>query len=98
MQLLGHEQVSTADEIRCSKGQVLLAGLPHPVQLLHGNYSPFGNGQDRYQCPKIGEKSYRLGSHCNWSSYRMSFNILEKADMDSGYVENLLINMNNIKK
>ena len=34
--------------------------------------------QVRYQCHKIGEKSDWLGSHCNWSSFIMSFNIRER--------------------
>ena len=31
-----------------------------------------------YQGHEIGGKSYRLGSHCNWSRVRMSFNIRER--------------------
>ena len=34
--------------------------------------------QTRYQCHAIGGKSDRLGSHCNWSRVRMSFNIRER--------------------
>ena len=45
--------------------------------MLNENHSQIGKGQPRYQGYKIGEKYDWLGSHCNWSSFIMSFNIRE---------------------
>ena len=47
-------------------------GKRSQLQMLHGNHSLFGDGQDRYQGHEIGIKSVRLRSHC-WSRIRMSF-------------------------
>ena len=52
--------------------------MPHPLQMLLWNHSQFGKGHVCYQCHKTGVKSDRLGIHCNWSSFRMWFNIHER--------------------
>ena len=62
----------------CPEGQAFPAGMSHALQMLHGNHSQFGGSQAWYLGHKISKKSYRLGSFCNWSSFRMSFNILER--------------------
>ena len=73
-----HKQVLKRDGTRCPKGCAFPAGMPQPLQKLHPNHSQFGKGQARYQCHKIGEQSDQLESHCNWWSFRMSFNIRER--------------------
>ena len=35
--------------------------MPHPLQMLHGNYSRLGKDQARYEGHNIGLKSDRLG-------------------------------------
>ena len=41
------------------KGYRFPAGMPHPLQMVHGNHSQIGKGQARYNDHKNGEKSER---------------------------------------
>ena len=52
--------------------------MSHPLQMLHGHRSLFGEVPARYQGNEIGGKSDLSGSHYNSSGVRMSFNIRER--------------------
>ena len=73
---------------------MFLTGLPHSMQIFDGTTRHSVKVKLAINFLKLVKKYDRMGIHCNWSSYRMSFNILEKADIDGGYVVNLLININ----
>ena len=48
--------------------------MPHRLQMFHRNHSLFDEGSSSV----LRSWSDRLGSHCNWSRVRISFNICER--------------------